>query len=101
MRAWCGYADPRTSRIVTKSAAHETFGFHDARPLVAADGVLPSVGETTARYTGTARMSKRSVTENVNNADFRAVDPPWLGARLAVTVGPLRPQNIWRTFTPA
>jgi len=86
---------------VTKSAAHETFGFQDARPLVAADGVLPSVGETTARYTGTARTSKRSAAENVNNADFRALDPRWPGARLAFTVVPPRPQNIWRTFTLA
>jgi len=86
---------------VTKSAEHETFGFQDASPLVAADVVLPSVGETTAKYTGTARISRRSVAENVSNADFRALDPPWLGARLSVTVGPLRPQGIWRTFTLA
>ena len=86
---------------MTKSAEQETFGFQDANALVAADGVLPSVGETTARYTGSARMSRRSMTENVNSADFRALPPPWLGARLAVTVGPLRPQGIWRTFTLA
>src|SRR5256885_4449591 len=39
-----GYAGPRTSRIVTRSAEHETWGFQDVRP----DSVTragPEVGE--------------------------------------------------------
>src|ERR1700756_5006550 len=85
LRAWCGYAGPRTSWIVTRSAEHGTFGFHDDTPLViTVSEALSGAGLNARRYGADASRRTRKPQARIIHAALRGL-PSWcagLGSRV-------------------